>query len=367
MTIRAIWVVLLLMASPAMAQPTIQPNAVGRGNINAGTVGVISGGVDGTYIRIAADLAAVLNDGDRLRILPIIGQGSLGNIADILFLHGVDVGIIQSDALAYVQRRRMYPGIERQMQYVTKLYDEELHVLAGKDISKLQDLSGKTVNVDVSGSGTAMTAAVVFGAYGISIKSTNDDQTTALEKLKKGDISALVYVTGRPASLFREVGADSGLHLVAVPMIPALLDTYLPSSLTHADYPMLVADGSPVESIAVSSVMAVYAWPPASERYRKVARFVRAMFDKFPMFLKPPRHPKWKEVNLAAQVPGWTRFPAAEEWLGLHSVGAPTQGGSPNAFDAFLSGSAWARANLGPNERAALLKQFVEWQKAHPR
>ena len=62
---------------------------------NAGTVGVISGGVDGTYVRIAADLAAVLDDGDTLRVLPIIGKGSLQNISDILVLRGVDIGIVQ--------------------------------------------------------------------------------------------------------------------------------------------------------------------------------------------------------------------------------------------------------------------------------
>jgi hypothetical protein len=54
--------------------------------------------------------------------------------------------------------------------------------------------------------------------------------------------------------------------------------------------------------------MAVYAWPPGSERHRKVARFVEALQANFETFLRPPRHPKWLEVNLAAQVPGWVRF-----------------------------------------------------------
>ena len=71
-------------------------------------------------------------------------------------------------------------------------------------------------------------------------------------------------------------------------------------------------EGGTVETIAVGAVMAVYAWPAATERHRKVARFVEAFTTKFPAFLQPPRHPKWREVNLAAQVPGWTRFtPAA--------------------------------------------------------
>ncbi len=294
MLARAVWLALLVAAWPATAQTLAQASAATVARVNAGTVGVVSGGVDGTYIRIAADLASVLDDGDQLRVLAMIGKGSLGNISDILFLRGVNVGIVQSDALAYAKRQKLYPGVDQTITYITKLYDEELHILARKDIAGLQDLAGQTVNVDVAGSGTAMTASVLFDTLGIATKLANDDQGTALEKLKNGEIAAIAYVTGKPARLFSGVGGDSGLHFLAVPMTPALLETYLPSSLDHADYPALVTEGGDVETIAVGSVMAVFAWPENSDRYRKVARFVTAFFEKFPSFLKPPRHPKWR-------------------------------------------------------------------------
>jgi len=325
MIARAVLLLLLAAAWPAAAQTTATttektgaPADVNIAAVNAGTIGVVSGGIDGTYIRIAADLAAVLDDGDRLRVLAIISKGSLANISDIMFLHGIDIGIVQSDVLSYVQRRKRYPGVEQSLQYIAKLYDEELHLLAGKDVASLQDLTGKTVNVDVVGSGTAMTASVVFDSFGIAVKIANDDQATALDKLRKGEIAALAYVTGQPARLFTGVSAAGGLHFLAVPMTPKLVETYAPSKLGHGDYPALIPDGGDVETIAIGSVMAVYAWPPNTDRYRRVARFVTAFFDKFPAFLAPPRHPKWKEVNLAAQIPGWTRFPAAEEWLRTH-------------------------------------------------
>ncbi len=63
--------------------------------INRGTISVISGGINGTYVRIAADLSAVLDNGEDLRILPIMGKGSVQNIDDILYLKGIDVGIVQ--------------------------------------------------------------------------------------------------------------------------------------------------------------------------------------------------------------------------------------------------------------------------------
>ncbi|MCW3475217.1 TAXI family TRAP transporter solute-binding subunit [Limobrevibacterium gyesilva] len=352
-----------LAGAAALAQGALPTNDAAVMRANAGTVGIVSGGVDGTYIRIAADLAAVLDDGDRLRVLALIGKGSVGNISDIMFLRGVDIGIVQSDALAYVRREKLFPGVDQSVEYITKLYDEELHILARKDIASLQDLAGKTVNVDVRGSGSAMTVSLVLDALGISAKLANDDQNTALEKLKNGEIAAIGYVTGKPARLFTGIAPDTGLHFLPVAMTPALLDTYLPSSLGHAEYPALVPEGADVETLAVGSVMAAYGWPPNTERYRKVARFVAAFFDKFPSFLKPPRHPKWKEVNLAAQVPGWTRFPAAQEWLRLQTAGGAGEGALRQDFNAFLAQSGGARPAMTDQERAALFQQFLVWQR----
>jgi TRAP transporter TAXI family solute receptor len=282
---------------------------------NAGVVGVISGGVAGTYVRIAADLAAVLDDGNSLRVLPVIGKGSIQNLSDILFLKGIDIGIVQSDALAYVLRQHLFPGAGASIQYIAKLYEEEVHLLARQDIHSVQDLAGKVVNADVPGSGTAMTAQLLFADLGVQPVFAHDDQETALAKLKAGEIAAVTYVVGKPAALFTTLRAESGLHFLSVPLTPALAETYLPTRLGAAEYPGLVGADAPVETVAVSAVMACFAWPASSDRYRPLAHFVERFFTRFPLFLKPGRHPKWKEVNLAARVPGWTRFAAAEAEL----------------------------------------------------
>jgi TRAP transporter TAXI family solute receptor len=328
---------------------------------NTGVVGVISGGVDGTYIRIAADLASVLDDRERLRVLPIVGKGSLQNISDIMFLKGIDIGIVQSDAMAYSRRQQLYPRLDQSVQYIAKLYDEEVHILARKDVERVEDLAGQKVNVDVRGSGTAMTASVVFDALGIAAQLTNDDQRTALEKLKRGEIAALIYVAGKPARLFDSIGPETGLHFLPVELTKPLLDTYLPAQLGHADYGSLVPEGTTIDTIAVGSVMAVFAWQPGHERYNNVARFVDAFFSKFQQFLQPPRHPKWKDVNLAAQVPGWTRFPAATAWLSRQVVAGTAGGRLQNDFDAFLSRE--GGASMTNVQKEALFRQFLDWQK----
>jgi TRAP transporter TAXI family solute receptor len=301
----------------ALAQGTGMPSPVTLGAMaqraNAGTVGVISGGVDGTYVRIAADLASVLDSGDELRVLPIIGRGSVQNIADIMFLRGVDIGIVQSDVLAFAQRQRLFPGVTQLVHYIAKLYDEEFHLLARPGINRLEDLAGQRVNVDFRASGTAMTASLVIEGLGLNVETTNDPQDLALERLRRGEIAAMAFVAGQPARIFSAIPPDSGLRFLEVPLTPALLDTYLPSRLLGERYPNLIPRGAAVETLAVGAVMAVYAWTPGTERHRKVARFVDAFFTRFEEFQRPPRHAKWLEVNLAAQVPGWTRFGVAQE------------------------------------------------------
>lgn len=365
----AVVVLLLVTVRPAdaAAQSTTRTIEGMRARINAGTVGIVSGGLNGTYIRIAAELAAVLDDGDTLRVLPLVGKGSVQNIADILFLKGIDVGIVQSDVLAYIKRERLYPGADKSIQYIAKLYNEEFHILAGKDIARIEDLAGKKVNFDVVNSGTAMTASLVFERLKTAVEPVHDDQALALDKLRRGEIAALAYVAGKPAALFRDIKPEEGLHFLALPLDPALLETYLPSQFSHADYPALVPEGAVVDTLAVGAVMAVYNWAPGSDRYRKVARFVDAFFDKFPALLEPSRHPKWKEVNLAAQVPDWTRFAPAENWL-RRSVAA-TGGSSPlqRDFMAFLDQSGRAGFSSSSGDREALFQEFLRWQRSRTR
>jgi TRAP transporter TAXI family solute receptor len=361
----ALFCLLVVAASSAAAAPESTKRSMDtlRVRINAGTVGIVSGGINGTYIRIAAELASVLDNGDTLRVLPLVGKGSVQNIADILFLKGVDIGIVQSDVLAYIKRERLYPGADTSIEYIAKLYNEEVHVLAGKGIAQIGDLAGKKVNFDVQNSGTAMTASLTLERLKTEVEPVYYDQALALDKLRRGEIAALVYVAGKPASLFRDIKPEEGLHFLALPLDAALLDTYLPSQIAHGDYPALVPEGAVVDTVAVGAVMAVYKWAPGTDRYAKVARFVDAFFEKFPALLEPSRHPKWKEVNLAAEVPDWTRFPPAEEWLRRSASGSGGSSPLSRDFMAFLDQSGRSAANAPAADREALFKEFLRWQQ----
>jgi TRAP transporter TAXI family solute receptor len=278
--------------------------------VNGATVGIISGGITGTYVRIASDLADAFDHGYDLRVVPVIGKGSVRNIEDLLLLKGIDIAIVQSDVLDFYKRANLYPGIENKVAYITKLYNEEVHLLARDAFASVDDLRGRRVNFGTEGSGTFMTAGIIFDELGIQVEATTFPEPEALAKLRAGGIDALVFVGGQPLALVSQIEADSGLKLLPIPA-DRVHAAYLPASLTAASYSKLIAPGESVPTLAVSAVMAAYDWPVGSPRSVKVKRFVDHFFADFDRLKQAPYHAKWREVDLRAPVPGWHRLDAA--------------------------------------------------------
>jgi uncharacterized protein len=294
------------------------------------TIGIMGGEIDGTFMRVATDLTSVLNSDD-LRVVPIVGKGSLQNLGDLIQLPGVDLAFVASDALAYAQSAHLYPGNLTKIQYICKLYDNDMHVCARPEIQALADLQGKPVNIDVEGAGTNLSARAIFKTLGIAPDFRTDEPTIAQDKLRRGDIAANVYSAGKPVRLFTSQPADTGLHFVAIPSTPELESTYLPGGLlTHSDYPTLIPADQTVETIGVGVVLAVFGWSSGTTRYRNLVTFVDRFFTNFPELLKPPHHPKWHDVNLAAAQPGWVRFAPAVAWLAQRQPAGPA---TPEAGD----------------------------------
>lgn len=192
-------------------------------------------------------------------------------------------------------------------------------------------------------------------------------QVEAIEKVKSGEIAATALIAGKPVGLMSRLSRDDGLHLVPLPYPALLLGDYMPAGFSHEDYPGLVAPGQTVDTVAVGTVMIAYNWPRTSaDRYRRVERFVAAFFAKIAEFQKPPRHVKWREVNIAATLPNWTRLPAAQEWLDNHHLKPPAtarnDGGAPAARAAAAAPaetSAPAPVMVDP----ALYQEFMHWRR----
>src|SRR3954447_24949555 len=140
-------------AAPVPNKP--QLGALGE-RINANTISIISGNPNATYMSIAYDMSAVLDDGDDFRVLPVIGKGGGQNIKDVRFLKGVDLGITQSNLLGYYKRNNEIGPIEDRIVYIAKLFNEEMHLIVRADsgITSIEQLAGKKVNFSDVGSGT---------------------------------------------------------------------------------------------------------------------------------------------------------------------------------------------------------------------
>jgi TRAP-type uncharacterized transport system substrate-binding protein len=329
---------------------------------NAWTVGIAGGLIDGTYMRFADELAKILDDGDNLRILPMVSYGAASNLDDLLYLKGVDLAVTQSDVFEYFRTERKTPNLQNRIHYILRLPIAELHILAKADIRSIEDLRGRKVNFGPAGSGSSLTGTIVFQRLGVQVDQILIDQQSALQKLRSGEVAAVVRVVGKPVDFFTRIPPNSGLHLVPIPYTKSFADYYTLGEFDAKDYPSLIAEGEKIETVAVPAVLSVFNWPRGSDRYRRIERFTERLFANWDKFLVTPRHPKWREVNLGATVPGWTRHIIAEQMLArFYGPSASAQGDISRDFQAFLNGIGSA-APQGQADREALFQQFMEWR-----
>jgi uncharacterized protein len=326
---------------------------------NGWTVGIVGGLIDGTYMRFADELAKVLDDGDNLRIMPIVSYGAASNLEDLIYLRGVDLAVTQSDVFEYFRTERKTPDLQNKINYILRLPIAELHILAKTDIQSIEDLRGKKVNFGPAGSGSSLTGTIVFQRLGVKVEQVLIDQQSGLQKLQSGELAALVRVVGKPVEFFNRIPPNSGLHLVPIPFTKMFADYYTLGEFDAKDYPSLIAEGQTVNTIAVPAVLAVFNWPKGSDRYRRVERFVERLFAKWDSFQVAPRHPKWRDVNLAATVPGWTRWSVAEQMFERMRSGREALS---RDFQTFL-GQGGTNMPQSEADRDALFRQFLRWRE----
>ena len=335
-------------------------DAVLREKKNAGTVGIVGVLLSGTYMRFVDEMASVLNDGDNLRILPIVSYGAASNLDDLLYLRGVDAAVTQSDVFEYFRTQRKTPNLERRIQYIIRLPISELHILARNDVQSLEDLRGKKVNFGPAGTGASLTGTIVFQRLGINVDQVLIDQPTALQKLQSGQVDAIARVIPKPIDFFGKIPASAGLHLVNIPFTKTFEDLYTLGEFTKQDYPNLLQGQDRIDTIAVPAVLAVFNWPKNTDRYARVQRFIEYLFSRWDTLQHPPYHPKWRDVNLAATVPGWTRFGGAEQLLQQMQVEQQQKQQQRASFETFLSNQ--PKMPASDADREDLFRKFLQWQ-----
>ena len=338
-------------------------DAVIKQRKNAWTVGVAGGLIDGTYMRFADELGKVLDDGDDLRVLPMVSYGAASNLDDLLYLRGVDLAVTQSAVFEYFRTERKTPNLQTRVHYMLRLPIAELHILAKTEIRSIEDLRGKRVNFGPAGSGSSLTGTIVFQRLGVQVDQVLIDQQSALQRLQSGEVAALVRVVGKPVDFFTRIPPNSGLHLIPVPFTNTFADYYTAGEFEAKDYPLLVPESGKVDTIAVPAVLAVFNWSKGTDRYRRIERFAERLFSHWDQFLVAPRHPKWRDVNLSATVPGWTRHAIAEQMLArFYGPSASAQNDMSRDFQAFMD-RVGSNVSQNKTDREALFREFLQWRQ----
>jgi hypothetical protein len=250
-----------------------------------------------------------------LRIAPIDGQGPVQNILDLLNQRGAEAAVVASDVLPYLRGGR-FPGVDSSIAYVTKLDEEQVHILARQDIASIADLTGKKVSLGPPDSRSFITGSVLFQALKIRVQPVALDQTQALQQLHRGEIAAILHVAKSPARLFFNLNRDDRVHFLPVPFAQELSSIYLPSRLAPADYPLLIGGGEagrgvPIATVAVPIVLAVNSRSLITAGNREISRLSRAELLRATNQQRSSSGAA-SRPDLAMEVPGWRHFVPSE-------------------------------------------------------
>jgi len=312
---------------------TVVLSAAGGLEAAPAELGLVTGGERGTYYQFGLDVQRLLKQdtsGLALNVYP--SKGSVENIYAVFQRPGAQMGIVQSDVLAFVFRIQSDPvlrRIARKVKMVFPLYNEEIHILGRKGISDFDDLADRRVAIGREGSGTYLTARILLKMADIAPRETVlIDTDEALAELKAGRIDAMFYVAGYPVKLFREkVATEDGLALVPI-LNKTVLEFYERGEIPAGTYGW---QPTAVTTAAIKAVLVSFDFRRAD--CDNVGRFAQAV-SRGMDWLVTNGHPKWKAVDLEYPLRGWEQYDCVRKYLGKPASPSVRQASENPVMDA---------------------------------
>jgi uncharacterized protein len=294
-------------------------------------LGLITGSEKGTYYQFGLDLQKLVKPGGiDLAVHP--SKGSAENIFAVYQRPGVQMGIVQSDVLAFVARVESDPVLKRiakKTRMVFPLYNEEVHLLGRRDITTFDDLAGKRVAIGREGSGTYLTARLLFKLSDVTPgQMIPIDTGEALAELKAGRVDAMFYVAGYPVKLLKEDVAAAD-QLALIPITNKSVTEFYPSVDIPAD--VYAWQSTPVSTVAVKAVLISFDF--RRRDCDNIGRFAQLISTKL-SWLTANGHPKWKAVDLDYPLKGWEQYDCVRKYVGktpLPTAQASRPSGNPVA------------------------------------
>jgi TRAP transporter TAXI family solute receptor len=296
--------------------------ALGSGpSLAADDVGLITGSDKGTYYQFGLDIQKLVKEsGVNVTVHP--SKGSIENIFAVYQRPGVQLGIVQSDVLAFVAKVQTDPVLQRiakKTKMVFPLYNEEVHILGRRGIADFDDLAGKRVAVGRDGSGTYLTARLLFKLAEVApSEMVPIDTTEALTALKAGRIDAMFYVAGYPVKLLKD-DVQASDELVLVPITSkSIVEFYPRAEIPSGTYPWQTAA---VSTVAAKAVLVSFDFRRKDcDTVGKVAQLVSSRIES----LQKNGHPKWKAVDLNYPLRGWEQYDCVRKYLGRPAAAPAT-------------------------------------------
>lgn len=302
-----------LSASAAFGQSA---NAAAQASASNATVTIASGSADGRPDPSVEDIARLLPAQRGLRALAVVGHDDQRNIVDLLAPRAIDLALVRVDRFEDLRANGALSGRADELRYVVRLFEPAMHVLAGSKISDLRQLANRRVAVGATGSPDRFSAEKIFARLGVSIDAVEDSGASAIERLRRGDVAAVVIFAAPPDRRIAALAnGDGALRLVGAPWDAKLADLYLPATIDSGAYPDLLRKGERIETISVGDILLAAQAKPGDARASRLAAFVDAFFTQLPDIQRRSRNVAWRDVNLAAKATGLTRLAAAQDWL----------------------------------------------------
>lgn len=331
LTSRVTMVLICCMTSIAFAASSISiPTQQEAQGVNERKIGVVFTHEE-LFHQLVHNMEDELEQESGLRIVPIMSKKHVQSVYDLLYLQGVDLALVRADAIEYVSRRGEYPAVKRLVQSVAKVSEEKIIVIARNDYQSLAELEGQVIGFGLPGSGEYVTGTVAFDVMGIEPDAIEVSNSTAIEKMKTGELAAMVYLLRAPDAV--QTGGDLGaanaiksldlgdeLHIMEIPANDELSKIYTPTTLTASDLPDLIDEGKTIATYSVDAILAVYRWTPPNFRFTQSQRFMSAFIAGLDGLQDGPYQPAWKRVDLQQQTRNITPSPLVSEALDARAI-----------------------------------------------
>jgi ABC-type amino acid transport substrate-binding protein len=298
---------LLALVLPADAEQQQKAAATARGTVTVLTDGIAEPNSGAT--RAINELAKEIGN---IRVLPIAGHGAVANVRDLLRLKGVDFAVLNNDIFPFLQQTRQYPDAQKQIRYITHIYSQKVYLLTRKEFKTIGDLRGRKLAVPSRGAGSHTTAMTLFNLLGIDVVL---HPGVDLDDFNVGSFDGILLLGDELARARLSAQARRDLQVMPIGLVPPLRATYRPAVIEPQELPG-VAVAENTETVAVSTLLAVYNWTSAQARYADVSSFSTRLFAALPR-LRQHASSVWRQADINAQIAGWSRYSAVQPARGL--------------------------------------------------